>query len=177
MASVRGVHLRRTAGATLGQLNWFDLSTAWAEDGKWERWHEPHAHAMQRHTSERVCPAQRGFLQGRSMSLNIVDMEEAARTASLTEGHAMGIFFDIWAAYASVSRCFLMQLMARLGLPLAALHFEAALYDDDKRSSCVAGQQLDGFTMTAELHDDDQEEDDQASVGTVAIAQAELPAS
>ena len=49
-----------------------------------------------------ISRAQRGFLQGRSMLANVVDVDEAMLQAALSERDPAAVFFDFEAAFPSV---------------------------------------------------------------------------
>ena len=77
--------------------------------------------AMRLHIEPSIAPgvsmAQRGFIKGRSMLSNIVDIEEAMLSSSLTQSSAAAVFFDFEAAFPSVSQEFLLEVLAARGWP------------------------------------------------------------
>ena len=64
-----------------------------------------------------VSRSQRGFLRGRSMIQNILDVEHSSQCAGLTCQDAVVILFDFTAAFPSVDRDFLKASLAAAGLP------------------------------------------------------------
>ena len=56
-----------------------------------------------------VSRLQRGFLKGRSMLANLLDIDEAAMTVSLKEKHGGLVLFDFKAAFPSLSHDYLIK--------------------------------------------------------------------
>jgi hypothetical protein len=71
---------------------------------------------------------QRGFLPGRSMLQNVVDIEHKAMLTALSEDDGAVIFFDFVAAFPSISRQFLHKAAQRAGLPPRALQVVESFY-------------------------------------------------
>ena len=72
---------------------------------------------------------QQGFLKGRQMLGNVIDIDYEAMTVSLKCEKGAVMFFDFKAAFPSVSHDFLKNSLAFLGLPPSALTFIDSLYD------------------------------------------------
>ena len=77
-----------------------------------------------------VHPSQRGFLAGRSILQNVVDVDEAAMTVSLRHVSGAIVLFDFRAAFPTLSTDFLNAALERLGLPVEARRLVRALYHD-----------------------------------------------
>ena len=66
-----------------------------------------------------VSPMQRGFLPGRSLIHNVVEVDTAMRMVSLTAEAPGALFFDFAAAFPSLAHDYLHAVLAHLGLPLS----------------------------------------------------------
>lgn len=75
-----------------------------------------------------ISSAQNGFLPGRSILANVVDVEEAALKEDLTADDPAMILLDIEAAFPSIAHVFLRKALAAIGLPPAALRVVDHLY-------------------------------------------------
>jgi hypothetical protein len=71
---------------------------------------------------------QRGFLPGRSMLENVVDIEHLAMIAALSEEDAAMILFDFSAAFPSISRKYMQEAARQAGLPQTALQVIDSFY-------------------------------------------------
>jgi len=96
-----------------------------------------------------VSEEQRGFLPGRSMLSNVLDVEEEMMRQALLREGAAAIFFDFKAAFPSVSHAFMLRALEGIGLPTGVVRLIRALY---KNNSCVislSGGRWDGFDISA----------------------------
>ena len=64
-----------------------------------------------------VSTNQKGFLPGRAMLENVLDVEEGMAIGALGEYPQAAIFFDFKAAFPSSAHDFLMDCLAALGVP------------------------------------------------------------
>ena len=94
-----------------------------------------------------VSAEQRGFLRGRSLLQNVLDMEHASMEHSLFSPRAAAVYFDLKAAFPSVSQEFLLTTLRALRLPEHVLNFVRALYDQNRCGIAVAGSHFGGFSM------------------------------
>jgi len=94
-----------------------------------------------------VSHMQRGFLPGRSMLQNVLEMEHHMQLGSLRDPRAMAIFFDFQAAFPSVCHGFLLDVLEALRLPVETLTFIRNLYKNNRCSIIVGGQRWEGFDM------------------------------
>ena len=85
-----------------------------------------------------VSPKQRGFIGGRSMLANIIDIDEIMQHTALGYDDGFAVMFDFKAAFPSVDHAFMMDLFAHIGLPDFILGFIRALYFQN-HCSIVAG--------------------------------------
>ena len=90
---------------------------------------------------------QQGFLKGRQMLNNVIDIDYYAMTVSLTSAKGAAIFFDFKAAFPSVSHKFLFESLAHIGMPRSSLAFIRALYDNNKCNVSYKGLLYEGFSM------------------------------
>ena len=96
-----------------------------------------------------VSQMQRGFLRGRSMLSNVVDIDTEAMTVSLRHDKGALVLFDFAAAFPSMSQTYMLTVLKHLGLPAASMHFLEALYDNKKCVISCKGCIYEGFPMTA----------------------------
>ena len=92
---------------------------------------------------------QRGFLRGRSMLANIIEIDEAAMTISLKEKYGGLVLFDFTAAFPSESHEFLFQTLEHLGMPRKELNLLKMLYDNNKCEISFQGNTTQGFDILA----------------------------
>ncbi|MFM7980212.1 MAG: hypothetical protein ACKPKO_12930, partial [Candidatus Fonsibacter sp.] len=74
-----------------------------------------------------ISPNQRGFLRGRQMVSNILDMDMHSILTSHNHDRGAVILFDFDAAFPSISHYYLMSMLEDLGLP-KKLQVVQALY-------------------------------------------------
>eukprot|EP00973_Karenia_brevis_P051047 7089614-Karenia_brevis.AAC.1 len=65
-----------------------------------------------------ASPIQRGFIPGRFMLQNVLDVETAAVCLSRTEAKAAAVFFDYAAAFPSLARHFIWLTLMALQIPI-----------------------------------------------------------
>lgn len=76
----------------------------------------------------RIDSSQRGFLRGRSMMRNIIDLEHHAMLAAAAEEDSAIVLFDFVAAFPSISRLFLRSALVASGVPPLAMRVIDSLY-------------------------------------------------
>ena len=94
-----------------------------------------------------VSPGQRGFLPGRSMLANVVELEHAAMMTAMREAQGMIVLVDFKAAFPSVSHRFMRLCLDGLGMPSEALRVLDAFYARARCSISVGGGRWPGFDM------------------------------
>ena len=94
-----------------------------------------------------ISSMQQGFLRGRMMTNNILDIDYDAMTVSLKCKKGALLFFDFKAAFPSVSHRFLINALRNIGLPDHAISFVTALYHNNNCTLCFQGEQYEGFGM------------------------------
>ena len=80
-------------------------------------------YAIEPLVGERVSPCQRGFIGGRSMLTNRVDLDEAMALSVCRSDEGAAIFFDFAAAFPSVEHDFMKAVFRWLGWPPWLLTF------------------------------------------------------
>ena len=96
-----------------------------------------------------VSHMQRGFLKGRSMLSNVVDIDYEAMVVSLRDEAGALVLFDFKAAFPSVSQEYLMRVLKHLGLPQHCMNLVQALYDSNRCVISCKGGLYDGFPLSA----------------------------
>ena len=96
-----------------------------------------------------VSESQRGFVGGRSMLANVVDIEESMQVTAWTQETGAAIFFDFAAAFPSVCHSFLREVLESVGIPQHILRFIDVLYHDNRCVIAVGGGRYQGFAQTA----------------------------
>ena len=94
-----------------------------------------------------VSDFQRGFLKGRSMLHNVIDIDWHAMTVSLTHPRGALLLFDFKAAFPSVSHPFLLHCLHALGLPESAMAFIKTMYSQNRCCIRLQGQDFPGFRL------------------------------
>ena len=96
-----------------------------------------------------ISSAQRGFLPGRSMLQNVVEVDCEMRAASLQSDRAAAVFFDFAAAFPSLAHDYMLDVLRLLGLPLSFVYFVENLYRGNGCKISVAGELHAGFGIRA----------------------------
>ena len=109
--------------------------------------------AIPLHAEPIVAPGidatQRGFLRGRSMLANVVDIDEAMAHAALEEDDAAAVFFDFEAAFPSVDHGYILEVLRSRGWPPWFITIVELLYARNFCSITVCGTTGEGFELTA----------------------------
>lgn len=96
-----------------------------------------------------ISPEQRGFLLGRSMIANVLDIDEMMMTTAIDADAGVAVFFDFRAAFPSVSHTFLLETLGHLGLPVHIVRFVRSLYTNNRCDMWLAGSRHQGFKIDA----------------------------
>ena len=86
-----------------------------------------------------VSGMQKGFLTGRVMLHNVLEVDYESMRVSLKCDKGSLVLFDFSAAFPSVSHGFMFQALRNFGVPEHALHFIKALYDNNKCNMIAKG--------------------------------------
>jgi len=96
-----------------------------------------------------ISPEQRGFVRGRSMLANVLDVEEAMLEAGLVHDDPAAIFLDFEAAFPSLNQKFIQRVLAARGWPPWMLRFVEVLYTNNLCVLSLGGNTGPGFQATA----------------------------
>jgi hypothetical protein len=100
--------------------------------------------ALERFASPRISFFQRGFLKGRQILDNVVELDYFAHLASITYGRAATILFDFRAAFPSVNHRFMWRVLESSGLPSALIRLIRCFYRGCTHVIRVDGRQFPG---------------------------------
>ena len=96
-----------------------------------------------------VSDDQRGFISGRSMLLNVVEIDQIMQETSLLHEQGACFLFDFKAAFPSVSQDFLLAMFGAVGIPPNLLHLIQNMYLDNTVSIVIGGATFPGFRVTS----------------------------
>ena len=96
-----------------------------------------------------VSEVQRGFLAGRSLLANVVDIDHEAMRVSLRCRHGAIILFDFRAAFPSISHDYIFKVLSHMGIPQELLHLFRAFYRENACWVVAGGRLHEGFAMSA----------------------------
>jgi hypothetical protein len=100
--------------------------------------------ALERFASSRISPFQRGFLRGRQILDNVVELDYFAHLFSITSKRAATILFDFRAAFPSVNHRFMWRVLESSGLPPAIIRLIRCFYRGCAHLIRVDGRQYPG---------------------------------
>jgi hypothetical protein len=90
-----------------------------------------------------VHPRQRGFVQGRSLVDNVLEVEGYAQSYTIAEAENPAIFlFDLMAAFPSLSHQWLFVVLAKMRIPKGIIRALKALYADCSATIVLGGRRL-----------------------------------
>ena len=96
-----------------------------------------------------ISAAQRGFIRGRSMMANIIDIDLQAMKISLTYSTGAIILFDFKAAFPSVSHTYMWAVLEKIGVPRKWILALQRLYVDNTHSVKFRGRTYGTFTTSS----------------------------
>ena len=99
--------------------------------------------------AEAISQEQRGFLPGRSMLQNVVEVDGEMRHCCMDGTDPAAVFFDFAAAFPSLSHEYLHAVLEHLGIPASFRHLVKALYEGNGCTSAAAGGSFAGFSIRA----------------------------
>lgn len=97
--------------------------------------------------ASRISASQRGFIAGRSMLANLIDIDESMALKAVTEESVAALLFDLSAAFPSVDHELLHSHFAAIGWPDWLLRFVVVLYQLNHCFIAVDGARFDGFKI------------------------------
>jgi hypothetical protein len=95
-----------------------------------------------------ITDDQRGFITGRSMIANLLDVDEAMLMRASQEEGACAYFFDFAAAFPSIEQVILREFFKSLGWPRWLHNFIQRLYQDNSCTISLGGARHDGFAIS-----------------------------
>ena len=98
--------------------------------------------------NEWVSSMQQGFLEGRSMLLNVVDIDLASMKVAMQHRNGMLILFDFTAAFPSLSRESMFEILQSIGMPPHMLQAIRCLYANNYHTLKLKGQHFPSFLST-----------------------------
>jgi len=100
--------------------------------------------ALERVASNRISFYQRGFLKGRQVLDNVVELDFFAHICSIISPNAALVLFDFRAAFPSVSHKFLWMIMEMSGLPTQLITLIRCLYRNCTHIIRIGGKRFNG---------------------------------
>ena len=94
-----------------------------------------------------ISKNQQGFLKGRQMLNNVIDIDYEAMTVSIKHDKGALLFFDFKAAFPSIAHNYLFDSLRAIGLPRHAINFIKSLYDNNACKIAYKGAIYEGFGM------------------------------
>jgi hypothetical protein len=88
--------------------------------------------AIEDRVAQLVSDIQKGFIRGRKMLQNVLDIEIHSMKVSLSGPDGAIILFDFEAAFPSISQDYLLDMLTRRNLPREIINVVKALYHDCK---------------------------------------------
>jgi hypothetical protein len=92
---------------------------------------------------------QQGFLRGRAILRNIVDMDNAMLVKSLEEDDCVAVFLDFAAAFPSISQQFCITVLEEWGIPPEEICAMKTLFDVSRCEVNIKGETFQGFSLAA----------------------------
>ena len=102
---------------------------------------------LERCVGQRISSMQRGFVAGRQMMTNILDIDTAAQIISVKSTRGAIILFDFKAAFPSMDHSFIWETLLVAGIPLEFVSAIQMLYNNNCHKIRVGDQLYDGPTV------------------------------
>ena len=103
--------------------------------------------ALERNVASWISESQRGFLKGRHLLQNLLDVDFAAQKISIKTNVGAIILFDFRAAFPSLAHDFMWSALAAIGLPDEYLRVLKCFYKDNFHRMRVGGVYVDSVTL------------------------------
>ena len=103
--------------------------------------------ALERNVGSRISDMQKGFLHGRKMMSNLIDLDEAAQKISIRTSRGAIILLDFRAAFPSMDHDFIWDTLEAVGLPLEFICAIKMLYQGNKHFLRLQGALFEGPTV------------------------------
>ena len=101
------------------------------------------------HLCEFVRERHQGFLRGRSILKDLLEVESAMMLRSLQDDSAAAVFLDFAAAFPSISQQYIHECLVHIGVPANAVNAFRSLYNECRCKVSVKGQTFAGFNMSS----------------------------
>ena len=88
---------------------------------------------------------QRGFLGGRSILANVLDVDFESMRISLKVKQGAIVLFDFAAAFPSISNTYMFTMLGNLGIPTKVINLIKALYSQVRCYMTLGGEKQEGF--------------------------------
>ena len=92
---------------------------------------------------------QQGFLQGRSILRNLLEVENAMLMRAAGDEDSAAIFLDFAAAFPSISQEYILRVLKEYGLPEEEINILRALYDGSRCQIAMKGGMFPGFDLSS----------------------------
>ena len=103
--------------------------------------------ALERCVGSRISNMQKGFLHGRKMMSNLIDIDEAAQKISIKTSRGAIILLDFRAAFPSMDHTFIWETLEANGLPPEFIRAVRMLYRENTHFLRLHGSLFEGPTV------------------------------
>jgi hypothetical protein len=100
--------------------------------------------AQERCVGSRISDLQNGFVHGRNMMNNLIDIDEAAQKVSINSTRGAILLFDFKAAFPSMDHQFIWDVLDEAGLPLECINAIRILYVRNNHYLRLGGTLFEG---------------------------------
>ena len=104
---------------------------------------------LERATKDWVSHYQQGFVPGRQLLRNVVDVDHAAQKVSIKHQRGAIVLLDLRAAFPSVAHDYMWDVLKAIGVPQAMLQALQLFYQHNQHFIKAAGQVFPSFTSTS----------------------------
>ena len=105
--------------------------------------------SLERCVGDRISSMQRGFVKGRQMLMNIIDVDTAAQTVSVKSKSGVIILFDFKAAFPSMDHSFIWHTLRIAGIPSDFVSAIQMLYKNNQHRLRMDGELYNGPTVSS----------------------------
>ena len=100
--------------------------------------------SLERCVAQRISAMQRGFIPGRQMLMNIIDIDTAAQIISLKSKRGAIILLEFRAAFPSMGHEFMWDTLKAAGIPDEFIAAIQSLYKENRHRIRIGGRFYDG---------------------------------
>jgi hypothetical protein len=105
--------------------------------------------SLERCVGDRISSMQRGFVKGRQMLMNIIDVDTAAQTVPVKSKSGVIILFDFKAAFPSMDHSFIWHTLRIAGIPSDFVSAIQMLYKNNQHRLRMDGELYNGPTVSS----------------------------